>query len=115
MYRPVRRPTRGRRRKGGSAAELALLLPLLATLVLAGVDLGRFAALYIALGNAARAGAQYGAMNNYTSSTQSTWQSNIQTAACNEIQGQYSGFGSSNVTVTPSNADSNGTRHVNVT
>jgi Flp pilus assembly protein TadG len=114
MYRPVT-SKRGRHRAGAAAGEMAVILPLLVTLLLAAADFGRFASLYIALANAARAGAQYGAMNNYTSSTQSTWTSNIQTAAVNEISGQYGGFSTSNVTVTPVAADANGLRHVRVT
>jgi Flp pilus assembly protein TadG len=112
------RSCRGRRgrRRGAAATELALILPLLVTLVLAAVDYGRFVSLYISLANAARAGAQYGAMNNFSSSTQSTWTGNVQAAAVNEISGQYSGFSSSNVTVTPSATfDANGVRNVTVT
>jgi Flp pilus assembly protein TadG len=109
------RRRRGRRR-GAAAAELALILPLLITLVLAAVDFGRFVSLYIALANAARSGAQYGAMNNFSSSTQTAWTNNVKAAAVDEISGQYSGFSSSNVTVTPNTTrDANGLRNVTVT
>jgi Flp pilus assembly protein TadG len=108
-------------RRGLAATELAIILPVLVTLVLAAVDLGRFVSLYIALANAARAGAQYGAMNNYggstSSSTYTTWVSNVKSAAQNEIVGQYSGFsGTNNVVVSlPSNAaDTGGVKRVRV-
>jgi Flp pilus assembly protein TadG len=46
-----------RRRRGAAAAELAMILPLMLILVLGCVDFGRFAYSYIAVTNAARAGA----------------------------------------------------------
>jgi Flp pilus assembly protein TadG len=44
------------RRRGASATELAIILPLFITIVLSCVDFGRFAYTYIAVSNAARAG-----------------------------------------------------------
>ena len=66
-----------RRRRGGSAVELAIILPIFATLVLATVDFGRFAYNYIAVTNAARAGAAWVMMNppNNMSSPATGWQS----------------------------------------
>ena len=120
MYRPVTASSRTRRRKGGAAGEMAIILPLLVTLLLAAADFGRFASLYIALANAARAGAQYGAMNNYSSSTlgtettSGTWKYNVAQAAKNEIANQYASSGLT-VTVATPTADGNGVRHAKVT
>ena len=108
------RRARGRR-TGAAAAELALILPLLVTVVLACVDFGRFAYNYIALANAARAGAAYGIMNNYTPSTQSSWVSGITQAAKDEMTQQVGSgnIGNMQVTVTPV-TDSNGLHRVRV-
>ncbi|MBI1914730.1 MAG: pilus assembly protein [Planctomycetes bacterium] len=107
----------GRRpgRPAAAAAELAVLLPVLVTIVLGCVDFGRFAYNYIAVTNAARAGAAYGMMNNYTSSTQSTWTAGITQAARDELTQQVGSgnVGNVTVTVTPS-TDSNGMRRVRV-
>lgn len=46
-----------------SLVELALLTPLLLILIIGVVEMGRYASLGILVGNAARAGAQYGAQN----------------------------------------------------
>lgn len=111
---------RRRRRRGAAAAELALILPLLVTIVLGAVDFGRFAYNYIAVTNAARAGAASAMMNNYSSSTQSTWLTNITTAARQEMTGQ-TGYNSANLNVTsPTSSngvtlESTGLRRVQVT
>src|SRR5262245_891306 len=91
------RPNGGRR--GAAAAELAIILPLLVTVVLAAVDFGRFASAYIALTNAARAGAAYGMMNNYTASTLAGWQAGITQAARDEISPQVGADNAANLTV----------------
>jgi Flp pilus assembly protein TadG len=52
-------PRRGRRRRGASAVELALLLPLLALLFLAAVDFARLYYHYTVINNCARNGALY--------------------------------------------------------
>src|SRR5262245_36883730 len=95
---------------------MAIILPLLVTIVLGCVDFGRFAYSYIALTNAARAGAAYAMMNNYSSSTYNTWVANITTAAKNEMTGQ-TGYNSNNLTVsTPTvTVESNGLRRVQLT
>src|SRR5437899_8835587 len=90
--------TRHSRRRAGAAAELAFILPLLVTLVLGAVDFGRCAYYYIAVTNAARAGAQYAIMNNYTASTQSAWQTNVKQAITDEMSQQV---GSANVPTQP--------------
>jgi Flp pilus assembly protein TadG len=95
---------------------LAVLLPVLVTIVLGCVDFGRFAFNYIAVTNAARAGAAYGAMNNYTTSTYSAWTAGITTAAQNEISQQVgsSNVGNLTVNIAPS-TDANGLKRVKVT
>jgi len=85
-------------RRGAAAAELAIILPLLVTIVLGCVDFGRFAYNYIAVTNATRAGAAYAMMNNYTASTYSTWVSNVTAAAQAEMTGQV-GYNPANMTV----------------
>jgi hypothetical protein len=62
-----------------------VILPVLILIVLACVDFGRFAYNHIAVANAARAGTAYGAMNDYTSATQSTWQAGVRDAVVDEI------------------------------
>jgi Flp pilus assembly protein TadG len=80
--------------------ELAIVLPVLVTLVLAAVDFGRFAASYIAVINAARAGAGYAIMNGSTANT-AAWQNAILATAQNEIAGQIGNAGAANLTVSP--------------
>jgi hypothetical protein len=95
---------------------MAFALPLLVTVVLAATDLGRFASAYIAVTNAARAGAEYGMMNNYTSTTQSTWQTNLIQAARDEVTPQFGASNAANLTVTPTRTqDSDGLYRIQVT
>jgi Flp pilus assembly protein TadG len=88
------------RRRGAAAVELAIILPLLLTIVLGCVDFARFAYTEIALGNAVRAGAAYAMMNppsNLASPT-AGWQTSVQTAVSNEMSLQP-GFQSGSLTV----------------
>jgi Flp pilus assembly protein TadG len=85
-------------RGGAAAAELALILPVMITIVLGGIDFGRFGSAYIAITNAARAGAGLGSNSKVTTQTLSIWQSQITTAAQNEFAGQ-SGVDSTRLTV----------------
>lgn len=78
----------GRPRHGAVAAELALTLPMLLLLTLGCIDFGRFSYSYIALANAARAGAAYGSMRNYPASDPAAWQAEIRAAALEEMQDQ---------------------------
>jgi Flp pilus assembly protein TadG len=98
--RPLIRSTRHPRQKhrGAAAAELAMILPVLVAIVLGTVDFGRFAYNHIAVTNAARAGAAYAMMNNYSSSTLGTWVSNVTAAAKAEMTGQ-AGYNPANLTV----------------
>jgi Flp pilus assembly protein TadG len=58
---PVRRLPRGD--DGAALAELAIILPLLCLLLTGMMEAGRYGYYTILVGNAARAGAQYGAQN----------------------------------------------------
>ncbi len=81
--------SRGERGAGMAAVELAVVLPVLLTLILGCVDLGRFAYTYAAVNNAARAGAAYAVMNSFrTAAEKATWQNNVQKAARDEIAQQ---------------------------
>ncbi len=93
------------RRRGASATELAIILPLFVTIVLGCVDFGRFGYTYIAVSNAARAGAAYAMMNRPASYTSppAGWQTSIQNAVSNEMfqENYHATSKSSNLTVTP--------------
>src|SRR5258708_5049151 len=109
-------PNRRLPRRGGAAAELAIILPVLMTLVLGAVDFSRFAYYYIAVTNAARAGSAYACMNNFTSSSSTTWQSNISSAAQDEMRNQVGAGNISNLTVTTTTTtDANGLKRAQVT
>jgi Flp pilus assembly protein TadG len=94
-----------------------MLLPVLVTVVLGCVDFGRFACNYIALANAARAGASYGSMNNYTASTLASWKTGVGQAAKDEMTQQVgaANIGNMVVTVPDPTQDANGLRRVRVT
>ncbi len=64
---------RRNQRPGAVAVEFAIILPLLMTIVLACVDFGRFAHTYIAVTNAARAGAGFASFHPYTVMTRPIW------------------------------------------
>jgi len=91
---------------GQSLLEVALLTPMLLALLLGAIELGRYAYISILVGNAARAGAAYGAQNLVLSADTS----GIQTAADNDFQNN--GQNTSSLVVNPSTScgcDSNGT------
>jgi Flp pilus assembly protein TadG len=91
-----------------------MILPVLVTLVMGCVDFGRFAYNYIAVNNAARAGAAYGIMNPYVSSGQAAWQTAVQEAARDEME-QQTGYTRTSLTVTTSTTiEANGLRRVQV-
>jgi Flp pilus assembly protein TadG len=62
----LRTPRRGFIERGQSAVELAVAVPVLVTLLLAGADFGRIFYMNIGVKNAARAGAQYGSQTVIT-------------------------------------------------
>jgi Flp pilus assembly protein TadG len=82
------RRRRARRDRGVAATELALILPLLITIVLACVDFGRFGAAYIAITNAVRAGAGIGSNTKVTTASLGAWRTAIRSAVNNEFVGQ---------------------------
>jgi Flp pilus assembly protein TadG len=88
------------RRRGSSATELALILPLFMTIALGCVDFGRFAYSYIAVTNASRAGGSWAMLNQPSNMTTppTSWQTSIASAVSNEMS-QQPGFQSSNLTV----------------
>lgn len=74
------------KRRGLAALELALLLPLLMLIVLGCVDFGRFAHAYIAVTNAARAGAGHGCMHPPTNASLPSWRSAIRDTVVSELE-----------------------------
>lgn len=68
---------------GQALVEMALVTPLLLALVLGVIELGRYAYFAILVGNAAHAGAAYGAQNL----ANSVDAGGITQAACNDFQG----------------------------
>lgn len=92
----VRGPLRSQ--SGQSLVEVALLTPMLLVLLLGGIELGRYAYLSILVGNAARAGAAYGAQ----SLPQSVDATDIQTAADNDFQNNGQNVSKLNVSSTTS-------------
>jgi Flp pilus assembly protein TadG len=115
MRMQMTRARRPRRRRGATAAELALILPLLVTVVLGCVDFGRFLYYYVGVVNSARAAAAYAIMNNYASSTQSTWTTGVNAAGGAEMNGM-TGYDSTKLTITIVSArDANGLYRATVT
>jgi Flp pilus assembly protein TadG len=76
-----------RSQSGQSLVELALLTPILLLLVVGTVEMGRYTSLSILVGNAARAGAEYGAQNPTTAGDSA----GIQNAAMADLK-DISGF-----------------------
>jgi Flp pilus assembly protein TadG len=74
-------------RRGGSITlEFVFLLPVLLSLMLLTVDFGRFAHTYIAVSNAARAGASIGSFNAATPASKPLWDAAIQQAVTDEFE-----------------------------
>jgi Flp pilus assembly protein TadG len=91
---------------GQSLLEVALLTPVLLALLLGAIEIGRYAYISILVGNAARAGAAYGAQNLVLSVDQA----GIQTAADKDFQNNGQSAGSLMVSSAVScGCDSNGT------
>ncbi len=100
--RPIAGTPKRRGRHGVAASELALILPLLLSVVLGAIDLGRFAHTYIAVTNAARSGAGFAAMNSYTTTTKSVWDASLKQVVQDEMQqviDDASGFSDSDLIV----------------
>lgn len=75
------------RRRGAAAIEFAVVLPMLMLMLLGGADFGRCFHSAMAITNAARAGAEYGAMHPFDASSQAGWQAGVQQAAIDELSG----------------------------
>ena len=87
--RRAARPKAGNRPQSGQALlEMALVIPMLLLLALGIIEIGRYAYIAILVGNAARAGAAFGA--------QSGQQSNDSTGIQNAAQYDFAGSTSSN-------------------
>lgn len=80
--------------EGQTLLEVALLLPMLLLLALGLIEVGRFAYIAILVGNAARAGAAYGAQSPNTAGDTS----GIAQAAVNDFQNNGPAVGSLSVT-----------------
>jgi len=114
----IRRATHRERRKGVSAVELGLILPLLMLIVLGAIDFGRFAYAYIGVTNASRAGAGFGIMHPYTPATESNWQASVRQAVLDELATVISGsnFTATDVVVTTSRVvENDGLQRITVT
>ncbi len=88
---------------GQSIVELAVMTPLLLLLVVGVIDLGEYAYDGIELGNAARAGAEYGATNSQTASggVSGGDPSEIRLVVQNDAKQLVNATGASTVVVTP--------------
>jgi Flp pilus assembly protein TadG len=71
---------------GQALVELAIMLPVLLLLALGVIELGRYAYIGILVGNAARAGAAYGAQSHAQATCAAPFPCGIQTAANNDFQ-----------------------------
>ena len=101
-------------RRGASAAEFAIILPVLLMIVLGFIDFGRFAYHHVAVTNAARAGAEYAITTPYVSSAQSAWRAKVQETARDEMTNQI-GYDPSDLTIaTTVTVEQTGLRRVRV-
>lgn len=73
------------RRSGIAATEFAVALPVLMLLALACADFGRVMHHYQIVSNAARTGAEAGAMHKVTTFTRATWEADIRAAVLEEL------------------------------
>jgi Flp pilus assembly protein TadG len=89
-----------RSQSGQALLEVALVTPLLLALLVGTIELGRYAYIGILVGNAARAGAAYGAQGLAQSVCSAPFPCGIQTAADNDFKSN--GQPVSALTVTPS-------------
>jgi Flp pilus assembly protein TadG len=108
--------SRQRRRKGASAAELALLLPMLLLMLVGAVDFCRFFHTYTTITNAARNGALWAAdpMANGTVTPSQSPYATVQDAAIADASGLRPALTASGVT-SSSGTDGAGNATVSVT
>ena len=105
-HRLHRRPKSTRR--GVAATELVVLLPLLIAFSLVSVDFGRFAYLAIAMDNAVRVGAEYGATRSFTDQTHQAWEDEVKSRVQEELSDVKSGWLTDlEITVSTSSTPSN--------
>ena len=83
------RLSRRPRRRGVSAVEFALVLPVLLTLVGGAVDFGRCFYTHIAVTNAARAGAEFASTHPVTTVTSAWWQAAIGGIVARELGDRF--------------------------
>ncbi|WP_197452222.1 TadE family protein [Rosistilla carotiformis] len=72
-------------RRAVAAIELAIALPMVMLFTLACADLGRVVHLKVALSNATRVAAEYGAMRKVTSINRDEWTAGIQQAFASDL------------------------------
>ena len=77
--------TYSRRRSGAAATEFAVALPILMLLALACADFGRVMHHYQIVSNAARTGAEAGALHKVTTFTQAAWEAGVREAVLEEL------------------------------
>jgi Flp pilus assembly protein TadG len=94
-----------RRQRGAVALELALILPLLITIVLGCIDFGRFSYTYISVTNAAREGAGFASMHPPPQTDPGPWITAITAAVLSELG---TSFDASKVTVANPNVSNDG-------
>jgi Flp pilus assembly protein TadG len=97
-------------RDGAATLETAIVLPTLLLIMLGAADFGRFATVAMAVNAAARAGAYYGAINPYNSTSQSAFSTGLNQAVTNEMQSMYnSTYGASSLSVAYLKTNDSGT------
>lgn len=82
---PTGSRARIRLQAGTTATELAVVLPLLILVAVACSDFARVIHYRQLVANAARTGAQRGAMQQFTAYTQDDWEQNVQQAVVDEL------------------------------
>lgn len=103
-----KRKRRTDRSRGATTVEFALMLPLLVSLGLVSVDLGRFAYVQIALNNATRAAADIAATTLRTTDNEQQWRQKVTDAAKGEWTGSTNiDVSQLNLTIT-SDSEANG-------
>ncbi len=108
----TRRPARPRA-AAAAAVELAVVLPVLLTITLGGVDFGRFTHTAVAAADAARCACEFAATHPYTAATQATWGDRVRAAALDDLAG-VPRFESARATVTVDVSEDDGVTRVAV-
>lgn len=101
-------------RRGAAAVELAIVLPVLMGIALASTDFGRIISAYLVVSNAARAGAEYGASNRFTSFSRGSWETQVNQAAAQELQNLASYSAANQTIALTTTTDSQGEIQVSV-